>query len=279
MTVGVVGLGLIGASLAKSAKAKTDCCVLGFDKDVSVVQKAINDKAIDGVFDAKKCDYIIIALYPDATIDFVKNNAQNFCGKTVIDCCGTKKKVCETLFSIAKENDFTFIGGHPMAGIEKSGYASSTDKLFDGAFMIFVPDEDCKKQKINDAKNLFLSLGFKDVTITTAPEHDRIIAYTSQLAHIVSSAYIKSPSAMQNFGFSAGSFRDMTRVALLNEAMWTQLFMENKDILKEEIKILIKNLNDFENALEDADEKRIFELLKDGKQKRILAWESFEEKK
>lgn len=281
MTVGIVGLGLIGASMAKTVKKHTDFAVMGYDKSEQVMQNAMLDGTIDGELDLKteKCDIVIVALYPDDIVAFVKENAANLEDTIVIDCGGTKTKVCTELFPVARENGFTFIGGHPMAGIEKSGYDFSTDSLFDGAFMIMVPDEDLDRKTLDYAKMFFISLGFHRITVTTASEHDKIIAYTSQLAHIASSAYVKSPTSLQNLGFSAGSFKDMTRVAYLNEDMWSELFLQNKDFLLTELRELQNNLAQYYEAISKGDREMLLELLRDGKQKRIAAWTAVPNKK
>ncbi len=281
MTVGIVGLGLIGASMAKTVKKHTDFAVMGYDISREVMENAMLDGTIDGELDLQneKCDIVVVALYPDDIIKFVKDNSAFLEDTIVIDCGGTKTKVCTELFPVAKENGFTFIGGHPMAGIEKSGYDFSTDSLFDGAFMIMVPDADLDRKTLDYAKLFFISLGFHRITATTAEEHDRIIAYTSQLAHIASSAYVKSPTSLQNLGFSAGSFKDMTRVAYLNENMWSELFLQNKSFLLGELKLLRDNLEQYYTAIENGDREMLLELLKDGKQKRIASWTAVEKKK
>ena len=281
MTVGIVGLGLIGASMAKTVRKHTDFIVLGYDVSKKVMENARLDGTIDGELDLKqdKCDILIVALYPDDIVEFVKTNAKNLKDTIVIDCGGTKTKVCTELFPVAKDNGFTFIGGHPMAGIEKSGYDYSTDSLFDGAFMIMVPPENLDARTLDYARMFFISLGFYRITVTTAEEHDKIIAYTSQLAHIASSAYVKSPTSLQNLGFSAGSFKDMTRVAYLNENMWSELFLQNKDFLLGELKVLIDNLTEYHKAISDGNRDALMALLADGKQKRIASWTMAENNK
>ncbi len=281
MTVGVVGLGLIGASIAKTVKKHTDFAVMGRDISEEVMQNALLDGTIDGELNLEtdRCDIVIVALYPDDVVEFVKSNAKYLSDTIVIDCGGTKTKVCRELFPVAKQYGFSFIGGHPMAGIEKSGYTYSTDSLFDGAFMIMVPPEDMDRKTLDYAKMFFISLGFYRITITTATEHDKIIAYTSQLAHIASSAYVKSPTSLQNLGFSAGSFKDMTRVAFLNENMWSELFLQNRDFLLGELKVLIDNLTEYYEAIDKGDRDALMELLVDGKQKRIASWTMAENKR
>ena len=157
-----------------------------------------------------------------------------------------------------------------MAGREFSGVSHSTASLFDKASMILVPVSASLKttQRI---KELSLSIGFNSVVITTAKEHDRIIAYTSQLAHIVSSSYMKSPTATSVMGFSAGSFRDMTRVARLSPEMWSELTIENADFLVQEIDNIINNLTDYKKALKNADKEQMKKLLADGNEKKLLS--------
>lgn len=269
MNIGIVGLGLIGGSMAKAIKEMTEHTVYGYDILESTMLAAEMTKSIDGVLDSgtlKECDIVIISLYPQATVGYVKANAQNFKkGCSVIDCVGIKRNICNTLKPIADENGFTFIGGHPMAGTQFWGFDYSRSSLFKGASMILAPQGVSDIPKLESIKKLFISIGFADITFTTPEDHDRIIAYTSQLAHVVSNAYIKSPTALDRKGFSAGSYKDMTRVAKLNENMWTELFLENSDYLVEEIDLLIENLTKYRDALSANDEAGLRQLLKDGK--------------
>ena len=275
MTVGITGLGLIGGSFAKAVKSKTEHRVLVLDRNENVVNKALNEKVADGVLNKETlnlCDLLIVALYPDATVSFLEEHAP-FIPKSciVFDCAGTKTRVCKHGFKLAKEYGFTFIGAHPMAGIEKSGYEYSFAGLFEGASFIVVPEENEDKNKLEFIDKFALSLGFGRITETTARIHDKTIAYTSQLAHVASSAYIKSPAALLHSGFSAGSFKDLTRVAYLNENMWSQLFLENKEFLVEEIDILLLHLTQYRDAIKSGDREVLAELLKDGKEKKILS--------
>lgn len=268
MLIGIVGLGLIGGSMARSIKKNTNHKVYGYDLQESVLEEALNTGAIDGLLENNLscCEVILIALYPKATTAYVKNNINSFKkGAVVIDCCGIKRFVCSELFSTAEENGFTFIGGHPMAGTESWGFNSSRDNLFKGASMILTPKEAPTPQELKFLQDFFYPLGFGSLKISTPEEHDHFIAYTSQLAHVLSGAYVKTPSALMHRGFSAGSFKDMTRVAKLNEEMWCKLFMENKDFLINEIDGLIERLLPYSEALKKNDEKALKELLKEGR--------------
>ncbi len=271
--IGVVGLGLIGASFCKAIKLRTQHKILGYDISEEVTSLALSDKVIDEKIDSETlalCDIVIIALYPKDTINFVKENIKNFKKSAVIvDCAGVKENICDSLFSYCKENELHFIGGHPMAGIEKSGYEASFEALFEGASMILCPEEDSDKEAVSRLEDLFSSIGFSKLICASPKKHDQMIAFTSQLAHVVSSAYIKSPSSSKHIGFSAGSFKDLTRVAYLNEYMWTQLFFENKDNLIKEIDIITKHLSEYKTALLNDDKEEMQALLLDGKLAKI----------
>lgn len=275
MVIGVIGLGLIGGTIAKSIRLNTDHTVLGRDIDRSVVLKAKLMEAINYQLENEeipKCDMIIIALYPQSTLDVLNEIAPYISQKAVvIDCAGIKENICIKAREISQKYGFTFIGGHPMAGIEKSGFEYSNAEIFKNASMILTPYSDTSIEMMHNIKKFFLSIGFGKITVKTPSEHDRIIAYTSQLAHVLSSAYIKSPTARDHRGLSAGSFKDMTRVAYLNETMWSELFFDNKDNLLNEIDTLIGHLQEYKNALESDDKILMTALLKDGKDKKILA--------
>ena len=270
MKIGIIGLGLIGGSMAKAIRLNTEHYVLGMDIDPNIVTKAkiieaINEELTEN--NIGECDMIISALYPQATVETVKKYAHLIKkGAYLLDCGGVKEKVCNNIPEIAKENGFIFIGGHPMAGIEKIGFKYSNAEIFADASMILTPDDSVKIEDLANIKIFFLSIGFGKITVKTAKDHDRIIAYTSQLAHVLSNAYVKSKTAKEHKGLSAGSFMDLTRVAYLNETMWTELFMENKNNLINEISTLIDNLSKYKIALEENNADELKELLKNGRE-------------
>ena len=270
MQIGIVGLGLIGGSFARAIKEMTDHTVLAYDIDRSTILGATLVGAIDGELDdaaLQNCDLLLLSLYPQAVVDYVTAHAAQIKpGTIVIDCCGVKRVVCEPLCKLAKEHSFHFLGGHPMAGTQFWGFSHARASLFKGASMILTTDGVDDIRVLETVKALFLSLGFEKLTFTTAEEHDEIIAYTSQLAHVVSNAYVKSPTAMVRKGFSAGSYRDMTRVAKLNVDMWTELFLENGDNLTKELDLLIDHLQEYRDALQERDEAKLRQLLEDGRQ-------------
>ncbi len=268
MNIGVVGLGLIGGSICKAFKEYTDQTVFGFDTNRSINSFALLDKSIDAELDdtnIAQCDYIFLCVYPKATIDFVKEKASLIRSNcVVIDCGGIKESICNSCFEIAKENGFVFIGGHPMAGLHHSGYKHAIPDLFMGASMILTPQNTDDISLLENVTALIKSIGFSSVTVTNPSEHDKIIAFTSQLAHVVSNAYIKSPQAKIHKGFSAGSYKDLTRVAQLNENMWAELFMENKENLLFEIEHIIDALSQYAQAMKNDDTETLKALLKDG---------------
>ncbi len=270
MKIGIIGLGLIGGSMAKAICEKTSHTVYGYDINEETMFLAKMTKGIHEALDENnigECDLILIAVRPDHAVQWVTDNAEKI-GKNVIvvDLCGVKRCVSEAIKPIAKEYGFRYIGGHPMAGKEVAGYNNATAHLYDGAAMILTPDENSDLPLLETLRDLFYSLGFAKLTFSTPEEHDRIIAYTSQLAHIASNAYIKSPESQEQFGFSAGSFRDMTRVARLDENMWTVLMMDNVDFLSKQVDILIANLQEYQCALHDRDAERLRALLKEGRE-------------
>ena len=238
MKVGIVGLGLIGGSMAKSVKNRTGHTVYGIDLDQETMMLARMCGAIDGPLDEEtlpRCD------------------------------------VVEQLAPIAEEYGFAYIGGHPMAGRERGGFTSSTEDLYVGASMILTPDKRTDMKLLETLQAFFLDVGFAKLTFSQPEEHDRIIAFTSQLAHIVSSAYVKSPEAQRRRGFSAGSFKDMTRVARLDEDMWTELFLDDADFLTHELEVLIGHLEEYRSALEGRDAGRLHDLLKEGRELKAAA--------
>lgn len=265
MTIGIAGLGLIGGSFARAIKKYTERTVLGVDKSPDTEAMAIEAGAIDGVLSdslISTCDLIIVSLYPEQTVQWIKEKAERIKpGTVVMDTCGIKRPVCQALEPLAEEKHFTFIGGHPMAGRELSGFQASLADLFVGASLILTTQEPPEIITV-----LARKLGFGMVKCTTAEEHDRMIAFTSQLAHIVSGAYVKSPSSLEHRGYSAGSFKDLTRVAYLNENMWTELFMDNRDNLSNEIEHIIQELGKYKEALDCKDSVRLKELLKEGRE-------------
>lgn len=269
MTIGIVGLGLIGGSLAKAYKFSEKVAVLGTDKNQFITQIAVMSEFIDGDLDGRlgECDLVFIAINAAAAVGYVRDHAKEFKkGGTVIDCCGVKTSVCEPCFEVAEKNGFHFVGGHPMAGTQFSGLKYSKPDMFRGQNMVLVPKRDEDVMLLQKIKDVLSIAGFGSVSITTAEKHDEIIAFTSQLAHVVSNAYVKSPNAKIHKGFSAGSYKDLTRVAWLNEDMWAKLFLDNAKNISFEIRHLINELEKYDKAIIDGDYESLKALLKDGRE-------------
>lgn len=267
--IGIVGLGLIGGSFAKALHAG-GAEVYAWNRTRSTLELAMID-TVDGELtdDAiNTCELIILAGYPAASVQWLKEKADLVSpGAIVIDAVGVKRTICEQCFAIAQGHGWTFIGCHPMAGTQYSGYAHSRANMFKGAPLVVVPpqmDDFERVAVLERLKQLLEPCGFGSFTLSTAEHHDEVIAFTSQLAHVVSNAYVKSPSARVHKGFSAGSYKDLTRVARLNADMWCELFLEDADNLSEEIGTLIDNLQQYKDAIDTRDAARLHDLLAEG---------------
>ena len=275
MIVGIVGLGLIGGSMAKSIKSRTAHTVYGADLGAETMTMARMCGAIDApltVENLPECDLVLLAIRPGAAVEWVRQNAEHISKSAIlVDLCGVKRTVVEAITPIAAAHGFAYIGGHPMAGKERGGFTAATDDLYVGASMILTPDARTDMQLLETLKTFFLDIGFAGLTFSTPAEHDRIIAFTSQLAHITSSAYVKSPEAQKRRGFSAGSFQDMTRVARLDEDMWTELFLDDADYLTSELEVLVGHLTEYLDALKARDAEALRALLRDGREKKATA--------
>jgi prephenate dehydrogenase len=267
MTVGVVGVGLIGGSLAKAYKAAGHT-VYGYDTDEAILGFSMLSGVVDQKIDAatvKACDALFIAVNPGGALLYMEEMAPAFSQKTlVMDCCGIKRAICAPCFQLAARYGFTFVGGHPMAGSHHAGYKNSRDSLFRGASMILVPPVYDDAVLYGRIKDILAPLGFGRLTFTTADKHDEMIAFSSQMAHVVSNAYIKSPTARGHKGFSAGSYKDLTRVARLNADMWAELCMENRDHLLYELNQFIRAVDQYKNALASNDPRALKALLDEG---------------
>ena len=268
-TVGIIGLGLIGASFAKAYKQNSSCRVLAYNRTRETAEKALAEGVIDGIMDESnihECDLIIPSLYPDAIIEIIKRFAPNIKkGALVVDAGGLKRKICNELWPIAKEYGFTFVGGHPMAGKKFSGYEYSTGDLYRDSSMIVVPEKYNNSALNERLAKAFLPCRIGMLTVTTAEKHDAMIAFTSEMPHIVSNAFIKSPTAREHDGFSAGSYKDLTRVAWLNETMWTEIFLENRDNIIKELDYMQQHLAEYKEALVAGNSERLWQLLHEGK--------------
>ena len=271
MIVGILGLGLIGGSLAL-AYAIEGHTVYACEKDESMLSFAQLAGAVDAPLTDENigsCDLILLAIYPEGSAAWLEENAHLVNPNAmVIDCCGVKQLICSRCFPLAEQYGFTFMGGHPMAGTQFSGFKYSRANLFRGQPMVLVPDRFDDIELLDRAKGLLAPCGFGSFSVTTAEDHDRMIAFTSQMPHILSNAFIKSPTALEHKGFSAGSYRDLTRVAWLNPQMWAELFMENKQFVLTELNTYIEALQAYQAAIASDDMDELVRLLEEGKRRK-----------
>ena len=269
MIVGIVGLGLISGSMAK-AYAAAQWTVLAANRNRTILDFAMLDGVVDAELNEtniKACDLILVGLPPEASIQWIRDHAHEIDPHTVVmDLCGTKRVVCQAVFPLAEQYGFTFVGGHPMAGTQFAGYKNAFATLFVGAPMVLVPPAGHDMDLLDTCKRLLAPAGFGKLSVTTAEEHDRMIAFTSQMCHVVSNAYIKSPTARSHRGFSAGSYKDLTRVAWLNADMWAELMLENRDCMLFEMDVLIENLKAYRTAIANNDFAALRQLLQEGKE-------------
>lgn len=271
MTVGILGLGLIGGSMAR-AYALEGHTVLACEKDDQMLSFAILAGAVHGTLDESNiasCDLILLAIYPDSSAAWLEEHAHLITTETlVMDLCGIKREICRRCFPLAEKYGFTFVGGHPMAGSQFSGFKYSRANLFAGQPMVLVPPRFDDITLLDRCKLALQPCDFGHFSVTTAEEHDRMIAFTSQMPHILSNAFIKSPTALHHKGFSAGSYNDLTRVAWLNPQMWAELCIENQDFALSELDIYIENLRAYRNALANSDLPALTTLLEEGKKRK-----------
>ena len=271
MKLGILGLGLIGGSLAR-AYTIAGHTVYAQERDASILSFAMLAGAVDGKLSEEVipfCDLILLAIYPDGSASWLEEHAHLVSRDAlVIDCCGVKEEICRRCFPLAQRYGFTFVGGHPMAGSHFSGFKYSRASLFRGAPMVLVPPVFDDMELLERTKEALAPCEFGSYSVTTAQDHDRMIAFTSQMPHILSNAFIKSPTALEHKGFSAGSYKDLTRVAWLNPRMWAELFLENRENLLRELAFYIESLRAYEDAIRREDADGLVTLLEEGKRRK-----------
>lgn len=267
MKIAIIGLGLIGGSLARAFSLYTEHTVIGYDINKKSLDLALSEGAISS--DAENvplADIYFLALSPVATLNYIKENIGKMQkGAIVTDVCGVKQMITEKCEKICAENGLKFVGGHPMAGREVSGFENSVADLFKNRSYIITTTPTTDDDAVNTLKELVLKIGISDITVTTPQNHDRMIAFTSQLPHILAGAYMKSPTSREHNGYSAGSYHDVSRVASVDENLWSELFLSNKDYLNAELKCLIGSLCQYLTAVEKSDKDELFRLIKESR--------------
>lgn len=271
MQIAILGLGLIGGSIAKALKANTAHTVIGLDRDENVLLDALSLGAIDRIGSTAalhNADVVYVCLYPEDAVAFVGENAARFKpGCIVTDVCGIKGGVCGRLSALAAAHGFIYVGGHPMAGKELSGFEASDAGLFYNASYILVPGE-APQAAVQTLAGLAEAMGFGTIQRCTAQKHDRMIAYTSQVPHVLACAYVMSPRCAMHGGFSAGSYRDVSRVARINAELWADLFLSNREELTDELSELIRNIEDIRDAVACGDREKTVALLSAAREKK-----------
>lgn len=268
-TVVVAGLGLMGGSLALAMQKASPVRVVGLDRDPQVLMQALKRRAIDEVCNEQwlaQADLLVLALAPRAAVQVLREVApQMKKGAVVTDLCGVKRYIMRECVPICEEHGLHFIGAHPMAGKEKNGFSQADAALFRGASFIITPYENTPETVVELMHRLAKDIGCTRLTVTTPEEHDRMVAFTSQLPHVLAGSYVQSPCSARHEGFSAGSYRDVSRVATVDETLWSELFTENSDLLENELEQLISRLEEFRKAIENKDEAHISRMIKEGR--------------
>lgn len=267
-TIAIIGLGLIGGSLAKAIKENTPHTVLGMDQNSKVADFALSCGAIHAIAsdaDLQQADLVFLGLYPAAAVAFAEEKG-NLLRKDAIICdvSGIKTWLCKKMPLLAERYGWTFVGTHPMAGKERNGFEYSEASLFQGASFIITPCG-APETAVQEVERLAMEMGFGGVVRSTPEEHDRLIAFTSQLPHVLACAYVLSPCCPRHKGFSAGSYRDVSRVARINETLWSELFLENRDPLLQEMDTLMEHLSQLRSAIADGDREAVAALLQRGR--------------
>jgi prephenate dehydrogenase len=264
MNIAVIGMGIIGGSFCKAFKKYTDHYIIGINRTQSTLKQAYDCGAIDEMGDENslsKADVVILAVYPQAAIEYIEKYGSYLNkGCIVTDSSGIKMEICPKMTELSHKFGFEFVGSHPMAGKETNGFSSSDADLYKGASYIVVPCE-ASEGAVEELSNLALKIQFGQIKYSTPEEHDRMIAFTSQLPHVLACSYVLSPCCMNHKGFSAGSYHDVSRVANINSKLWSELFMENRQPLLKELEILINNITQITDAIKDSDQQRLQELL------------------
>jgi Prephenate dehydrogenase len=267
--IAIIGLGLIGGSLAKAIAEHTDYHIMARNRTHATLLQAIEDGAVhEELTDENigQADMLILGLYPEEAVEYMEQIGGRLKkGALVIDVSGIKRYICQNMPPIAGKYGFVFVGTHPMAGKEKGGYQNSEAALFRGASFIITPTDDASAEQVEWLRGFSAQIGFGMQVVCSPEEHDRMIAFTSQLPHVLANAYVQSPQCLHHRGFSAGSYRDVSRVARLNEHLWAELFLQNADALTQELDLLIRNITEMCDAIKANDRETLETILGRGR--------------
>lgn len=249
MKIAVIGKGLIGGSYEKaSLKAGHEAVIL-------------HHGDATGFEDA---DVVMVCLPPQAIVPWVKAHSAAFKeGAVVVDICGVKRTIMNEMAAVPRDG-WTFVGGHPMAGREVAGYENSLATLFVGASMILTPFEGTDPAVVETLKKYFASIGFAETVVTTAERHDDMIAFTSQLCHVIATTYARDPRVKDSPGFSAGSYANMTRIATQNANDWSALYSDNRDATVSVLDGFIDRFRELRDAIASDDRETVRRIIDEG---------------
>lgn len=273
LEITVVGLGLIGGSIAMALRKCSPKKIWAVDIDKDTLHQAWEQGIIDGGFTdgsepLKKSDLVIISLYPDRTIGFVKEHMEDFKENAIItDTAGIKKKVIGEIWAFLRE-DLDFVGGHPLAGREGSGFCQASADIFQGANYLLTPAQSNKKESLGFVEKMIKTIGCKDPIYMKPEEHDRIIALTSQLPHVIAASLVNCSLLEDTGALIGGSFRDATRVARMNVDLWTELLLENRENILTQMEVFIDNITSMKQMLVNEDRDCLDELLRKANDRR-----------
>ncbi|WKY47985.1 prephenate dehydrogenase [Eubacteriaceae bacterium ES3] len=275
--VGFIGLGLMGGALAMGLGKMGFKKILGYDIKESVIERAIKEGVIEGgAWESigltkmlSQCDLVFICLTPMDALGFLALYMEDFkVGALVTDITGVKEVIFRNLGNLLR-TDIDYIPGHPMAGSEKEGYGGATDSIFINRNYILTPRPQNQPENIAFLKEIITDLGFNHIVETTCQVHDEKIAFTSQLCHVIAAALVDCEDDLSITGFEGGSFGDLTRIAMINAPMWTELFMCNRKNLLEQIEKFENSLDLMKKMIADDEEKELIERLQSVREKRI----------
>lgn len=264
----------MGGSMARRLRGFHNCTIAAYNRSRESLDLALADGVIDEAYDnagdaMDNADLIIMCLYPQLNIDFVRENVDRIKpGAVITDVTGVKGFIISEMKKILPDT-VDFIGGHPMAGREVGGYKSSTDTLYDNAPYIITPDKTNKPENIQLVRDMAKYIGCREVVTTTPDEHDSIIAYTSQLMHVVAVALCDNPLLERSSSFAGGSLQDCTRIAVINEKMWSELFVENKEHLAYRITEFQDCLERIKKATLDGDRAELEKIMKHATEQKL----------
>lgn len=272
----IVGLGLMGGAFAKAFRKLPGSHVYAFDKNEEVLEQALTDGVIDAGFSDEKIrkalvvsDVVVVCLYPDQTVGFIRTYMNDLKpGALLTDIAGVKQFVLDQIASEIRD-DINYISGHPMAGSEKEGYGGADDRIFNDRNYILIPGETYTPEAMEKMKDLVRTIGFTNIVETTPDVHDSKIAYTSQLCHVIASALIYGEEDLQITDYEGGSFADLTRIAMINAPMWTELFIENRDALVDKIDSFMDSMGKLRNEIANREAGDLENTLSQVRQKRI----------